>query len=234
MANEKKAVCGGFLIGDGLQMDGKVLSATGDSGGYSYYFVNCKTTTSLPDHIPTLESIDETFSQMQENIANHKIPILYDDDYYLYYLTARDEYTLEFTSFYAYSINGAKDLRGVSITSPEARTIEIYDGDSYSLNFNQSYYQSITVTCKETDGVFNLTNIGGNGLNSLNNVNVNIILKATFADNHTVVASYSKRETNYAYFTAVNVTDTGVHYDYFKIRTNSAGTITYTSKDITI
>lgn len=29
MANEKKAVCGGFLIGDGLQMDGKVLSASG-------------------------------------------------------------------------------------------------------------------------------------------------------------------------------------------------------------
>lgn len=32
MANEKKAVCGGFLIGDGLQMDGKVLSASGDGG----------------------------------------------------------------------------------------------------------------------------------------------------------------------------------------------------------
>lgn len=30
MAENKKAVCGGFLVGDGLEMDGKVLKATGE------------------------------------------------------------------------------------------------------------------------------------------------------------------------------------------------------------
>lgn len=30
---EQKAVCGGFLVGDGLKMEGKVLSAEGGSGG---------------------------------------------------------------------------------------------------------------------------------------------------------------------------------------------------------
>lgn len=30
---EQKAVCGGFLVGDGLEMNGKVLSATGGGGG---------------------------------------------------------------------------------------------------------------------------------------------------------------------------------------------------------
>lgn len=29
---EQKAVCGGFLVGDGLEMNGKVLSATGGGG----------------------------------------------------------------------------------------------------------------------------------------------------------------------------------------------------------
>lgn len=29
---EQKAVCGGFLVGDGLKMEGKVLSADGGSG----------------------------------------------------------------------------------------------------------------------------------------------------------------------------------------------------------
>lgn len=33
MANEMKACCGGFLVGDGLTMEGKVLKATGGSGG---------------------------------------------------------------------------------------------------------------------------------------------------------------------------------------------------------
>lgn len=32
---EQKAVCGGFLVGDGLEMNGKVLSATG--GGAKFY-----------------------------------------------------------------------------------------------------------------------------------------------------------------------------------------------------
>lgn len=32
MAEQKKAVCGGFYIGEGLEMDRKVLSATGGSG----------------------------------------------------------------------------------------------------------------------------------------------------------------------------------------------------------
>lgn len=33
MANEMKAVCGGFLVGEGLTMDGKVLKATGGGSG---------------------------------------------------------------------------------------------------------------------------------------------------------------------------------------------------------
>lgn len=36
---EQKAVCGGFLVGDGLEMNGKVLSATG-GGGKFYTLVN--------------------------------------------------------------------------------------------------------------------------------------------------------------------------------------------------
>lgn len=33
MANEMKACCGGFLVGEGLEMDGKVLKASGGAGG---------------------------------------------------------------------------------------------------------------------------------------------------------------------------------------------------------
>lgn len=32
---EQKAVCGGFLVGDGLEMNGKVLSATGGGQWHS-------------------------------------------------------------------------------------------------------------------------------------------------------------------------------------------------------
>lgn len=39
MANEMKAVCGGFLVGDGLTMDGKVLKASGSAGGCNFYTV---------------------------------------------------------------------------------------------------------------------------------------------------------------------------------------------------
>lgn len=39
---EQKAVCGGFLVGDGLKMEGKVLSAEGGSGGGVKY-VECHT-----------------------------------------------------------------------------------------------------------------------------------------------------------------------------------------------
>lgn len=37
---EQKAVCGGFLVGDGLKMEGKVLSAEGSSSGGIHY-VEC-------------------------------------------------------------------------------------------------------------------------------------------------------------------------------------------------
>ena len=37
MANEMKACCGGFLVGEGLEMDGKVLKASGSAGGCNFY-----------------------------------------------------------------------------------------------------------------------------------------------------------------------------------------------------
>lgn len=43
---EQKAVCGGFLVGDGLKMEGKVLSAEGGSGG-SVHYVECHTNDQL-------------------------------------------------------------------------------------------------------------------------------------------------------------------------------------------
>lgn len=39
MANEMKACCGGFLVGEGLEMDGKVLKASGGAGGANFYHV---------------------------------------------------------------------------------------------------------------------------------------------------------------------------------------------------
>ena len=36
---EQKAVCGGFLVGDGLEIEGKTLKATGGSGGKTYVTV---------------------------------------------------------------------------------------------------------------------------------------------------------------------------------------------------
>lgn len=42
---EQKAVCGGFLVGDGLKMEGKVLSAEGGSEGVKY--VECHSDSAL-------------------------------------------------------------------------------------------------------------------------------------------------------------------------------------------
>lgn len=50
MANEKKAVCGGFLIGDGLQMDGKVLSAESNQTTIIYDIDFGATFTDLIDY----------------------------------------------------------------------------------------------------------------------------------------------------------------------------------------
>lgn len=37
---EKKIMCGGFLVGDGLDIDGKTLYATGGGGGAKFYTYN--------------------------------------------------------------------------------------------------------------------------------------------------------------------------------------------------
>lgn len=37
---EQKAVCGGFLVGDGLEFEGKTLKATGGSGGKIYTYAD--------------------------------------------------------------------------------------------------------------------------------------------------------------------------------------------------
>lgn len=42
---EQKAVCGGFLVGDGLEMNGKVLSATGGGSGVKY--IECRGDSNL-------------------------------------------------------------------------------------------------------------------------------------------------------------------------------------------
>lgn len=78
---QKKAVCGGFYIGDGLEMDGKVLSAT---GGSSNIFV---VTAVWDDNIGEYGdyAIDKSYDEVLEAINSYKIVIFnYDKELYLY------------------------------------------------------------------------------------------------------------------------------------------------------
>lgn len=67
MAEQKKAVCGGFYIGDGLEMDGKTLYATGGSSGGETVFVECHASEDLQDI-----TCDVTYAQFLEMIASGK------------------------------------------------------------------------------------------------------------------------------------------------------------------
>lgn len=79
---EKKAVCGGFYIGDGLEMDGKVLSATGGSSNNVFVV-----TAVWDDNIGEYGdyAIDKSYDEVLEAINSYKIVIFnYDKELYLY------------------------------------------------------------------------------------------------------------------------------------------------------
>lgn len=75
---EQKAVCGGFIVGEGLEMNGKVLSATGDSGTkyidfLTYDFASVTSETSVTDLCDMVKNgenvaIRLTFREMADTI----------------------------------------------------------------------------------------------------------------------------------------------------------------------
>lgn len=72
MSNEQKVCCGGFFIGDGLEMDGKTLKALG-GGGEGVTYVECHT-----DDFSTFEcelSPEQVFALI-ENGENVKVKLV--------------------------------------------------------------------------------------------------------------------------------------------------------------
>lgn len=216
MLNEQKVCCGGFFIGDGLEMDGKTLKALGggSEGGYTYYPVSI-TYSSVTGAV----SIPQPFSEMLENIKNKKIPVLY-DGYDVWHLLAWDDWTLEFTYAYAHST-------GATTKTIYYETDDLYvDSHSLEAGFSAKFQKSGTN--------WTFTGIYTDVARMIN-------LKSPYriwyqlANNQPIyylnIVAFRPTE-GYATFGCNYPTDTGIHFDYFKLKSDE--TVEYTSKDITI
>ena len=72
MAENKKAVCGGFLVGDGLEFEGKTLKATGTGGTEDYTELENK---------PSINSVELNGNKTLEDLG-----IASKDDFSIHFL----------------------------------------------------------------------------------------------------------------------------------------------------
>lgn len=215
MSNEQKVCCGGFFIGDGLEMDGKTLKALGGGGdGYSYYPVSC--TYSPVTHIAT---ISQPFSEMLENIKNNKIPVLY-DDYDVWHLLAWDDWTIEFT--YAYASSSSIFIDTITYTEDDISVEATCAEESFDAKFTKSGTNWI---CSKAYA------IAIQKVNAKCPYRISYQLASNQPFHYLNIVSFRPTE-GYVIYGCNYPTDTGIHFDYFKLKSDE--TVEYTSKDITI
>lgn len=81
MANEMKAVCGGFLVGEGLEMDGKVLKASRSAD--SVFVINFEGYGNNITCDKTFEEVKQAYRSGKTLLANHggsKLNLMYCND----------------------------------------------------------------------------------------------------------------------------------------------------------
>lgn len=94
---ETKAVCGGFLIGEGLKMEGKVLSATGGGGEVVEFNVFWDNVTLYNDKSAYLLYIPNSeIEDIKQSFTQNKTVVLIDEDgtkMVVDYMYADDDFT---------------------------------------------------------------------------------------------------------------------------------------------
>lgn len=218
MSNEQKVCCGGFFIGDGLEMDGKTLKALGGGSDGQIYKV-----TGTFDYSTQTVTLSETHQQMYENIQNGKIPYIYLSDYDVFMLAEYDDYDMSFIQVYPQKTEPYfMYMKSIYVNSETGAQLMRSDCNyTFHCTFtNSSGTWKCAETFSEVNSICGKYGVGGEMLGYYTISNIKYYARPV------------KIGSNYIIFASNYPTDTGIHFDYFKF--NQDETVEYTSKDITI
>lgn len=105
--SEVKAVCGGFIVGEGLEMNGKVLSATG--GSDTFFLIT------VTENEDGTMSCDKTIDELREAYNSKKPMFVKAGNYYLPSVSATFVEDPGFGSYATFLFGGAEGSSGFNL-----------------------------------------------------------------------------------------------------------------------